>query len=538
VIVFRTNASSHTGIGHLARSYRLAMALSRRGYSCLFVVDQLDPFTEEYIRPFEFVALYNNTELFVDEESDADLFAIKIGNKKPEAVITDDYRLSALWEARLEPKTKVIVLDDCDESLHVCSMLVDGKWTGNSTAQRYQNKVPERCVRLLGPHYLMLDDKLSEATAVSKGEAEQEEFPIELMVSFGGGGDLSIAASLIEQILQDAPHGLSFSIRPVVGYFGTNKDSIFSLAEKDNRVKPIIHKRSLADHMRQTTLYVGAAGGTLYEILSLNVPALTFSMSANQQNNLNDLGDIGHYFHLDSIERSSFAKLSELVWSMLSSISRIRRLYRKEKIIKIDGQGLERVSAAIDSLIKQSRLPMICYAERPYPNANNGTGYHLEQVEDKHINHYLDSRNLDLKMMNMPGANKIQRIDHFLWWLKSKRESYLLKKDGDPILYIWHQPRTIKGVTFLIGGWFVCSKSCGAVDALYALNRQLAITCEKYPELPWVAVIKKTNRYVQALNERLGFRIIPPGHLLHDLAKISFPNALPKDFLFYSKQGG
>jgi len=531
VIVFRANASPTTGVGHLARSHRLGTVLARRGYACHFMVDRPDSFLKDYLQPFECTGLYEHNERFADEKIDAQRFLARVQGKAVEAVIVDDYRLSEVWEKQGAGKAPVVVLDDRDAVSHACSILVDGKWTGHTTHQRYLKKVPAACTRLLGPQYLLLDEGLL-GSGVASGKAPGGGSAMNLMVSLGGGGDLAVAVGLIEQVLQQAPVGLDLQIRPVVGYFAANKEKLHELAKRDARVKPIVHERSLLEHMKGTTLYIGTAGGALYEILALKIPAITFSISENQYNELADLGDLGHYFHLNNINRESFAKLAALVWLMIVNIDRIRALYGQARVVEVDGKGLERVACAIIRLI-EGKSAMDVYPDISVPRTADTKGYSLEHAGDEHINRYLDARNLELNLQNMTETQKVPRLDHYLWWLKSKRKSYVLKKDGEPLLYIWHQPRTFDGTTVLVGGWFVCSELCGAVDALYALNKQLMLTDEDYPGLPWVAVIKKTNRYVQALNKRLGFDVMSNDNRLYEIVRRCFPKSAPEEFFYY-----
>ena len=44
MIIFRTNASSSSGIGHIARSRRLAISLKKIGYQVSFVLDYKNDF--------------------------------------------------------------------------------------------------------------------------------------------------------------------------------------------------------------------------------------------------------------------------------------------------------------------------------------------------------------------------------------------------------------------------------------------------------------------------------------------------------------
>jgi len=352
-----------------------------------------------------------------------------------------------------------------------------------------------------------------------------------IMLSLGGGGDMTIVGKLVEKLLHRAPSDIDFLVQPVIGYFATNKEVILSIAENDERVKPISHARSLYDYLKTTTLYIGATGGTLYEILSMGIPAVTFAITQNQHNSLSHLEDLGHYFHLNEFGEESFDKFAELTWSIISNINRIQNLYAAPKKVQIDGLGAERVAEAINSLLKNvgENNPSSSSIPRQSKETSD-TSYAFERVDDRYVNRYLDSRNLSVNLRNMTETEKVHHLDHYLWWLKTGRISFLLKKSGQPLLYIWHMPRTVEGTTVLIGGWFVCSESCTAVDTLHALNRQLELTDKEFPGLPWVAVIRKTNRFVLSLNKRFGFEIMDENHPLFWVAGQCFPSASFEDF--------
>ena len=135
----------------------------------------------------------------------------------------------------------------------------------------------------------------------------------------------------------------------------------------------------------------------------------------------------------------------------------------------------------------------------------------------------------------MTETEKVSRLDHYLWWINNERVSYVLKKRDNSLLYIWHQLKKIDGTTVLIGGWFVCSDDCNVVDVIYALNRQLEITDKEFRGIPWVAVIKKSNIFVQTLNKRFGFKLQDKNHYLFDINSRCFPYANSKNFNLFSR---
>ena len=61
-----------------------------------------------------------------------------------------------------------------------------------------------------------------------------------------------------------------------------------------------------------------------------------------------------------------------------------------------------------------------------------------------------------------------------------------------------------------------------ALDALNALQMQLEYTDRRYPDIPWVAVIRKTNKFTLSLNQRFQFEIMNTKHRLFDAVVIAF----------------
>ena len=530
IIAIRTNASPSTGIGHLARTFQLAKALKEYHLESHFFLDKENPFFRDYLHPFKDTVLYQGKEKYRDEELDAHRFMESVKEHHIDAVVVDDYRISQTWEKNMgRLGCPLIVLDDRDLVHHQCSMIVDAKWTGEATNERYKDKVPERCVRLLGPKYALLEKSYAL-------DNRKKEDNINILVNLGGGGDMSIMRKLVEKLLLQAPGDIDFVVRPVIGLFSQNRELILSLSQKEKRIKPIINARSLHDCIKAASLYIGAAGTTMYEVLTISVPAVTFSFSQNQVNQLDHLEDLGHYFHLNHISEQSFEKLSELAWLMISHLDRLKRLYEQPKKVVIDGLGAQRVAKAIDMILNKEKGKGINTKQISTLRSDSqpqDSNYKIETVTDKHVNRYLDTRNLSANQKNMINTVKISRLDHYIWWLSTKRNSYQFMKDNLPLLYFWHQPKEFDGERVLIGGWHICSESCTPLDTIYMLSWQLELTDSEFPNLPWVGVIKKTNRFVHLLNKRFGFEQMDTNHNLFKVASKCYPNATRDNFFFF-----
>ncbi|MBT4131048.1 MAG: UDP-2,4-diacetamido-2,4,6-trideoxy-beta-L-altropyranose hydrolase [Gammaproteobacteria bacterium] len=535
MIVIRTHASSTVGIGHLARCRRLAIRLQQQGFEILFVVDCENIQLNNYLSAFPVHMLYSNEADFASEVEDAAHFLSLMGGVSPEAILVDDYRLSAIWEQSVSHlEAPLIVVDDRDSDLHHCQLLIDAKWEGERTAQRYQHKVPDFCTRLLGPAYLLMDAS-SEAKERAVIETEQS-VSLNLLLSLGGGGDLALLVELMRQLIEQMPKGVHCTVRPVVGPYAIHQQELLAFSQQYAVVQPITNQDGLLGELSHTDLYVGAAGGTLFEALALRIPSLTFSISDNQHNGLADLEALGHYFHLNSLQPNAYADLAKLICVMLTRLDRLRLLYHQPATVQIDGKGVERVAHAIERLISGEQI-LSLEDEQRKEEKTPGDGYQLSPVDDRQVNRYLDARNLDLNLKNMTVKEKVGSLYHYTWWLQSnRRSSYLLERSGEPLLYIWHQLQQVNGIEVLVGGWFVCSERCTPIDAMYALNQQLKMTDETFAELPWVAVIHQQNRFVQQLNGRLGFKRVEAEDVMAPVVQSCFPMATHENFFYYVRE--
>ena len=79
----------------------------------------------------------------------------RISNKR------DNYSLGEVWEKRLAPHSKrMVVIDDSGKSKHFCDVLIDTEIT--RTDAEHLNLVPKYCQVLVGSKYVMLRNDIIE----------------------------------------------------------------------------------------------------------------------------------------------------------------------------------------------------------------------------------------------------------------------------------------------------------------------------------------------------------------------------------------
>jgi len=523
-ILFRTHAAANTGLGHLVRCIILAKAFSQHGFTCHFLLDHEAPAALPFLSNQNVDYLYKAPINTLNMSFDASNTLSYCQHLQPDWVIVDDYRLTQEWETLLrQDGYKVCAFDDLNRQ-HNCDALIDMGWKGQNTEKGYDGLTNDDCLKLLGPNYVLLPEKI---TTFPRKQSPQNTFHI--MLALGGGGDAELLCTLINS-LRIGNYASPLKLLVVLGPLLKNAEKLTALYHGACDVELIQGKTDLSDDILRTDLYIGAAGGILYQLRYINIPALTFAIAPNQQNDTAALEDIGHYFHINQLEQSvlndHFAIFCKTVQEHYRDFLNLGQSAR----VTVSGQGADNIVKALTHQQKPS-LTISQAQPAPTPIPLNKE-YVLRRVTHSDINHYRASRNLPANSQNMAITDPIPELEHYCWWFNNNRENYLLLKNTKPVLYIWHQKVTYQYKSYLIGGWFVCTQDSNIQDAMIALNWQLEHCDQEYPGIPWVAVISKQNKFVKLLNDYKNFLEIDDTHpdfaAIHNL----FHAADPKSFYY------
>ena len=82
MIIIRTNASSSSGIGHLARCRRLAVSLKDQGLNVCFALDSVNDYLSGFLKGFTCQGIYSLNKSFISEIDDAIRFSKCFNNQK------------------------------------------------------------------------------------------------------------------------------------------------------------------------------------------------------------------------------------------------------------------------------------------------------------------------------------------------------------------------------------------------------------------------------------------------------------------------
>ncbi len=515
---FRTNFNKKIGLGHLFRVLRIYNELKKK-YNCKIFIDNYDSSISHIAKKSIFQELYKNSN-FKNQITDAKIFFKKIKNYKKSIIINDDYRLDKNWEEYLSKKNyKIVTIDDLNSRNRFSDIIVnyDSQYLETKKFNFNLNK-KKNCKYLLGPKYCILP-KIKKKIKKNK---KKNYFSI--TINIGGSGDLKIISKLLNKILFYGKNK-KIKINVVIGPLSKNKNLILRAANKNKNIIPIKDSKDLIDIYRKTDLFVGAAGTSVFETSLVGLPSVLISMSHNQDTDIFSLENIGHYFFLKKKDLNNSTKISKFILLLISNYKRISQLAKYSKF-KVDTLGVNRI---IDQILSKKKLNIKNFIKNK--NLKKSNNLSIKNIDDKEINYYLKTKNLNINLNHSTYPKKVSTLDHYLWWFASNRKSYVLIKNNKKVLYFYEQKVfKIKNESYYLSGWYACSKECGIKEILHALNWQRNMS----KNYNWVSFIKKNNKLSIYLSKYLGWKEMSANELALQKLKLNF-NIKNNNYIFYKR---
>jgi UDP-2,4-diacetamido-2,4,6-trideoxy-beta-L-altropyranose hydrolase len=355
-VVFRTDASSRIGSGHLMRCLTLAEGLRSRGARVAFVSREHDghllPLIAE--RGFAIHALPAPADGWlsddrlahgawlgaaIDEDIAQTLAALREENEELEWLIVDHYGVDARWERPLRSVARrIMVIDDLADRKHDCDLLLDQNLVADFET-RYVNLVPQKCTLLLGPTYALLQPayaELRERASAREGPARR------ILVFFGGIDPFGLTEKSVRAFMSLKRADVQLDV--VVGRDHFAIAAIERLTASHPNV--VLHSGlpTLAPLMAEADLAIGAGGATTWERLCLQIPTILIAVADNQMATARELHRRGLAEWLGRGGQVDEAMLrSALSQRMADPVGSIRRFGGS----LVDGLGEPRVWAAM-----------------------------------------------------------------------------------------------------------------------------------------------------------------------------------------------
>ncbi|WP_040262306.1 UDP-2,4-diacetamido-2,4,6-trideoxy-beta-L-altropyranose hydrolase [Pseudomonas massiliensis] len=348
-VLFRADASSHIGVGHLARCLTLALELRRRGVQASFACRELPGFDPAMVQAQGFALI----RLPIDGD---DLAALD--GQRFDWLVVDHYQLDAHWEKRARAiAERIAVIDDLADRPHDADLLLDQNLT--ASRELYQPLLPSTCQRLLGPRHALL------GTAFQGNARPASARVRRVLVSFGGF-DVAGMALMALQALSAWPE---LEVTLLAGHGHPRWAELQSKVAAHPGWRLLGYSAQMAELMGEADLFIGAGGGTTWERAALGLPSLCVAVAANQVGNAEALARAGGHLYLGLARDLTQDALRGAIALLIANAPLRQSLAERARQL-VDGRGAQRMATALLGPLLSLRAATADDAQRLFDGRN------------------------------------------------------------------------------------------------------------------------------------------------------------------------
>ncbi|NOS67203.1 MAG: UDP-2,4-diacetamido-2,4,6-trideoxy-beta-L-altropyranose hydrolase [Candidatus Peribacteraceae bacterium] len=340
-IIFRTDASTEIGTGHVMRCIALAQTMKDAGDDVTFVSAGL----EERLKKEEMEAMGIAAKPYDDE--DARETARHAKQTGAEWVVVDGYDFGADYQAALKREgVKVLFLDDYGHAGSYCADIVLNQ-NVSAREEWYKKKGPETRL-LLGPRYAMLRREFR----AWKDRRKERTGPVQnILVTLGGTDPHHVTAQVIDAVGKTAFPG---TVTVVIGSGNPHlRELRHQAAASKVSIGLVANASDMPVRMAESDFAIAAAGTTSWELLCMGVPFLTGAFAENQVAVAAALEKQGLAKNAGWYPDISEDDLVRLI-SQLIHDEHWRAEHSRKGIETIDGEGVVRVLQAMNATSAQT----------------------------------------------------------------------------------------------------------------------------------------------------------------------------------------
>lgn len=321
--LFRVDAGGRAGFGHFLRCLALAQAWRESGGTCLF-------------------ACHSCPEALVQRlaAEEIPLVPLSAREKVPSSenftwLVADGYEFSGNYlEALRRSFPRMLVIhDETEAPTGFPDLLLNPNLHANPASYRHLTNA--RC--LLGSRYALLRREFREAS--SARPAPPAPAIRRIAVTFGGSDPRRATLPVARRLAQ-----AGYEVTAVIGDIHPEKETLQgALAGLSARV--LVNPPDLADIFQRQDLVVSAAGGTVWELAALGIPAIVVAVAPNQEKVARSLERNGAAISLGAWTDETPALCCEAAGALESPQK--RETLRQSLRGLVDGRGAGRVERAM-----------------------------------------------------------------------------------------------------------------------------------------------------------------------------------------------
>jgi UDP-2,4-diacetamido-2,4,6-trideoxy-beta-L-altropyranose hydrolase len=323
-ILFRADASTELGIGHLTRCLALAALLKQKGHSCYFVS----------------LPLPGSNRTQVEEEGHHLLGETELSGHRFEIGIVDHYGLDAAYEKHLKAFcTKVGALDDWGTRLHDADWIIDPSYSSETHLRKQKNSSQ---AFYSGFEWLLVREEFSKLHAEAKVRTEMKR----LLFFFGGSDPRDLVKTYLDELLARPVFAKDVEVQFLVSRSHARYDE-FKKMSLPSGIRFHLGPPSVAKIMLEADYYFGSSGTISWERMCLGLPGACIAIVDNQV-------DIGKTLHAENLHtylgkwdeitpKEALEFVSRLIHQALPTTEQSRKC-----LSLVDGKGIFRLADLIE----------------------------------------------------------------------------------------------------------------------------------------------------------------------------------------------
>ena len=350
--VFRVDAASFMGVGHLMRCLSLADYFADRGWECHFLtrVFNYDSTTTIVSRghravrmaapksyTFDAFSSWLGVPWLSDVEETSSLLRTIGGDS---LLVVDHYAIDEKWETLIRAQCHTLcVIDDLANRRHDCQVLIDqNEYLGLET--RYNDLVSRDCRKLLGARYALLSRGYSGLSSIRDFGA-----PLTVFVFFGGIDRKGITLKAVRALKKIGKEQIG-CCHIVQSRQSDSHNELKVELSTDERF--VLHARvdTLADIMLDCDFAIAAAGTNSWERLCTGLPTLIATVSANQVPLAESLHKKHLAIYLGDADGLSEPVLRQWIETFIEDHGRLTAMSVRGTNL-VDGKGCERTFSVL-----------------------------------------------------------------------------------------------------------------------------------------------------------------------------------------------
>ena len=292
-IIFRADASSEIGLGHVIRTLALAEMLNDY-FECIFATREFIPAINNNILDVctSIISLPKNEEHF-------NFFLAQLNGD--EIVVLDNYFFNVDYQNDIKKKgCKLVCIDDMADRHFVADLIINHSPCVNSS----DYKALPYTQFVLGPKYALLRPLFLERAEKQRIVSKVDN----VLICFGGSDPMNLTYDTLQVIKTYKKFN---RIIVIIGAAYQNLDKLSKLIEYDDRIelKHSLNQKQLVQTMLETDIAIAPTSGILFELMAVGVPVITGYYAKNQKEASINLGSLKAVYSLGNLSDNFKNKL-------------------------------------------------------------------------------------------------------------------------------------------------------------------------------------------------------------------------------------